>query len=80
MCFICMIIKRYQVLFENFVNKKIGICEESPPKMQTVAETLLGDCPPTCCLPWKLTRLTGSQKDKPEKLCTAVLSVLSVGL
>ena len=39
-----MIIKRYQVFFFNFANLKTGICDESPPKMQTVAETLLGDC------------------------------------
>ena len=43
MCFICMIIKRYQLFLENFVNHKIGACDESPPKMRTVPETLLGD-------------------------------------
>ena len=34
-----MIIKRYKVYFENFVNKKKCIGNESPPKTRTVAET-----------------------------------------
>ena len=39
-----MIITRNEVSFENFVNQKIGVCDESSPKMRAVAETLLGDC------------------------------------
>ena len=43
MCFIRMNINRYQVIFQNFVNNLIGVCDESPPKMQRVSETLFGD-------------------------------------
>ena len=37
MCSLRMIIKRYKVFCENFINKN-GVCDESPRKRQTVAE------------------------------------------
>ena len=60
MCFICMIIKWYQVFFENFVNQKIGVCDESPPKMRTVAETLLGEIESNAVCHWLGTNLESS--------------------
>ena len=39
MCSIYMIIRRYEVFFQSFVNKKNGESDESPPKRRAMAET-----------------------------------------
>ena len=40
MCFICMITKGYKMFLRKLCQSKNGVCDESPPKRWTAAETL----------------------------------------
>ena len=68
MCSICIITKGYKVFLWKLCQSKYGVCEESPPKRWTVAETFA----------WRLRRCSSHSLHKPwlrarSFLCMCVL-------